>query len=85
MLPPTLSCLQFSQCSGAGATLENATALPVFLCAHIALKSENQESPKNTDGHGETVFIEPGSIELTGHGGLDDLLDVLPLGRIKAR
>jgi hypothetical protein len=32
--------LQFSQCSGTGATLQSATALPV-LCTCIALQSEN--------------------------------------------
>jgi hypothetical protein len=68
-----------------GSTLENATALPDFLCARVALQSGNNAVQKNTDDHFETAFTEPGSIELTEQGGLDDLCDVPPLLTIKAR
>ena len=57
----------------------------IFLCACVALKSENQASPKNADDHGDTTFTKPGSTELIEHGGLDGLRDAPPLGTIKAR
>jgi hypothetical protein len=82
MLSPTQSCWQFLRCSAIQATLENATALPDFFhvpTLRIALKSENQASQKNTDDHSETASTEPDSIELTEHGGLDNMHDTLPL------
>jgi len=85
MLSLTQSYWRFSWCSGTGATLENATALPDFFSTHVALNSENQASQKNADDHGATVATEPGCIELTKHGGLDDSRDTPPLGTIKAR